>query len=84
MPRFSNDVRDYAIFRADSKHAIDSWYNKRDVISLLRLSLQGRPLDLIRGIGTDNGTASNYLDSVYGDPRFIADSITQDLQNTKG
>lgn len=84
MPRFSGDVRDYAIFRADFKHAIDSRYNKRDAISLLRLSLQGRPLDLIRGIGTDYGTAWNYLDSVYGDPRIIADSIIQGLQTAKG
>lgn len=70
MPRFSGDVRDYAIFRADFKHAIDSRYNKRDAISLLRLSLQGRPLDLIRGIGTDYGTAWNYLDSVMATPEL--------------
>ena len=79
MPRFSSDVRDYAIFRADFKHAIDSRYSKRDAISLLRSSLQGRPLDLIRGIGTDYDAAWNYLDSVFGDPRFVSDSITQDV-----
>ena len=53
MPRFSSDVRDYSIFRADFKHAIDTRYSKRDAFSLLRTSLQGRPLDLIKGIGTD-------------------------------
>ena len=76
MPRFSGDVRDYAIFRADFKHAIDTRYSKRDAISLLRTSLQGRPLDLIKGIGTDYDAAWGYLDSIYGDPRFVADTVT--------
>lgn len=38
IPPFSGDVRDYAIFRADFKHSIDTWYSKRDVSSLLRTS----------------------------------------------
>ena len=79
MPRFAGDVRDYAIFRSDFKHAVDGRYSKRDGISLLRTSLQGRPLDLIKGIGTDYDAAWSYLDSVYGDPRFVADTITQDI-----
>ena len=79
MPRFSGDVRDYAIFRADFKHANDTRYSKRDAISLLRTSLQGRPLDLIKGIGTDYDAAWGYLDSIYGDPRFVADTVTQDI-----
>ena len=29
MPRFAGDVRDYAIFRSDFKHAVDSRYSKR-------------------------------------------------------
>ena len=66
MPRFSSDVRDYSIFRADFKHAIDTRYSKRDAFSLLRTSLQGRPLDLIKGIGTDYDAAWGYLDSIYG------------------
>ena len=78
-PRFAGDVRDYAIFRSDFKHAVDSRYSKRDGISLLRTSLQGRPLDLIKSIGTDYDAAWSYLDSVYGDPRFVADTITQDI-----
>lgn len=41
MPRFAGDVRDYAIFRSDFKHTVDSRYSKRDAISLLRTSLQG-------------------------------------------
>ena len=79
MPRFAGDVRDYAIFRSDFKHAVDSRYSKRDAISLLRTSLQGRPLDLIKGICTDYDAAWSYLDSVYGDPRYVADTITQDI-----
>ena len=79
MPRFAGDVRDYAIFRSDFKHAVDSRYSKRDTISLLRTSLQGRPLDLIKGIGTDYEAEWSYLDSVYADPRFVADTITQDI-----
>lgn len=79
MPRFAGDVRDYAIFRSDFKHAVDGRYSKRDGISLLRTSLQGRPLDLIKGIGTDYDAAWSYLDSLYGDPRFVADTITQDI-----
>ena len=73
MPRFAGDVRDYTIFRSDFRHAVDSRYSKRDAISLLRTSLQGRPLELIKGIGTDYDAAWSYLDSVYGDPRFVAD-----------
>ena len=79
MPLFAGDIRDYAIFRSDFKHAVDSRYSKRDAISLLRTSLQGRPLELIKGIGTDYDAAWSYLDSVYGDPRFVADTITQDI-----
>ena len=79
MPRFAGDVRDYTIFRSDFKHAVDTRYTKRDAISLLRTSLQGRPLELIKGIGTDYDAAWSYLDSVYGDPRFVADTITQDI-----
>ena len=79
MPRFAGDVRDYTIFRSDFRHAVDSRYSKRDAISLLRTSLQGRPLELIKGIGTDYDAAWSYLDSVYEDPRFVADTITEDI-----
>ncbi len=30
LPKFSGDVREYAIFRADFKHAIETRYSKRD------------------------------------------------------
>ena len=41
MPRFSGDVRNYVIFRADFKHAVNSRFSERDAISLLRASLSG-------------------------------------------
>ena len=47
MPRFTGDVREYAIFR-DFKHAIESIYTKRDAITFLRTCFQGKPLELIK------------------------------------
>ena len=79
MPKFTGDVREYAIFRADFKHAIESRYSKRDSITLLRACLQGQTLGLIKGIGSDYDAAWDYLDSIYGDPRFVSDTVTQDI-----
>ena len=79
MPKFTGDVRDYAIFRADFKHAIESKYSKRDAITFLRTCLQDKPLELIKGISSDYKAAWDYLDSIYGDPRFVSDTITQDI-----
>ncbi len=79
MPRFAGDVRDYVIFRADFKHAVDSRYSKRDCMSLLRTSLNGKPLEWIKGIGSDYDAAWQHLDSIYGDPRFVADTVTHDI-----
>lgn len=53
LPKFAGDVREYAIFKADFKHAIEVRYTKRDSITFLRTCLHGKPLDLIKGIGTD-------------------------------
>lgn len=39
MPRFAGDVRDYAIFRSDFKHAVDSRYINIYAIAFLRTSL---------------------------------------------
>ena len=83
MPKFTGDVRDYAIFRSDFKHAIESRYTKRDAITFLRTCLQGKPLDLIKGIGTDYDAAWEYLDSIYGDPRVVSDTVTQDIVKFK-
>ena len=79
MPRFSGDVREYSIFRDDFRHAIESRYSKRDAMTYLRACLQGKPLELIKGIGTDYDGAWQYLDSIYGDPRYVSDQVTQDL-----
>lgn len=72
-------MRDYAIFRSDFKHGIEAAYPKRDAITLLRICLRDKPLDLIKGIGTDYDAAWEYLDSIYGDPRFVSDTVTQDI-----
>ena len=79
MPKFSGDVREYAIFRADFKHAIETRYSKHDCLTYLRTCLQGRPLELIKGIGSDYDAAWEYLDSIYADPRFVSDTIMQDI-----
>jgi len=79
MPKFYGDVREYAIFRSDFKHAIEARYSKRDAITILRTCLQGKPLDLIKGTGSDYDAAWEYLDSIYGDPRFVSDTVTQDI-----
>ena len=79
MPKFSGDVREFAIFKADFKHLVEARYHKRDSITILRASLNGKPLELIRGIGQDYDAAWEHLESIYGDPRFVADTITQDI-----
>ena len=58
---------------------MEARYGKREAITILRASLQGKPLDMIKGIGQDYEAAWDYLDSVYSDPRFVADVITQDI-----
>ena len=79
FPKFAGDVREYAIFKADFKQAIEVRYTKRDSITFLRTCLHGKPLDLIKGIGTDYDAAWEYLDSIYGEMRFVSDTITQDI-----
>ena len=79
LPIFTGDVRDYAIFRSDFKHAIEAKYPKRDAITLLRTCLRDKPLELIKGIGTDYDAAWEYLDSIYGD----SDTVTQDIVKFK-
>ena len=83
MPKFTGDVREYAIFRADFKYAIEARYSKRDAMTFLRTCLENKPLELIKGIGSDYDAAWEYLDSVYGDPRYVSDTITQDIAKFK-
>ena len=33
----------------------------------------------IKGIGSDYDAAWDYLDSIYGDPRFVSDTVMQDI-----
>lgn len=40
-------------------------------------------MELIKGIGSDYFAAWEYLDSIYGDPRFVSDTITQDIAKFK-
>lgn len=83
LPAFAGNVRDYAIFRSDFKHAIEAKHTKRDAITLLRTCLRDKPLELIKGIGSDYDAAWEYLDSIYGDPRFVSDTVTQDIMQFK-
>ena len=71
MPKFAGDVREYAIFRSDFKHTIESKYSKRDAITFLRSCLEYKPMALIKGIGSDYDAAWEYLD-----PRFVSDTVT--------
>ena len=83
LPKFSGDVREFAVFREDFKYIIECRYSKRDSMALLRTCLEGKPLELIKGIGGDYDAAWEYLDSVYGDPRFVADVVTEDISKFK-
>ena len=44
MPKFAGDVREYAIFRSDFKHTIESKYSKRDAVTFLRSCLEDKPM----------------------------------------
>ena len=83
MPIFAGDVREYGTFKSDFKHLVESRYSKRDAITILRSCLQGKPLEMIKGIGQDYDVAWEYLEAVYGDPRFVTDIITQDISKFK-
>ena len=79
MPTFSGNVREYCIFKADFHHAMGECYNERDALMILRSCLQGKPLQMIQGIGHDYKAAWEQLDLVYGDDRFVADAIIHDI-----
>lgn len=51
-------------FCSDFKHSIESKYSKKDAVTFLRASLQGKLLTLIEGIGSDYDAAWEYLDSI--------------------
>ncbi|XP_071504464.1 uncharacterized protein [Diadema antillarum] len=79
LPRFGGDVRVYSTFKSDFHHLIDR-YSKRDAMAILRTALHGKPLELIRGIGNDYDEAWALLDSIYGDPRLVADVIVDEME----
>ena len=61
MPIFAGGVREYGTFKSDFKHLIESRYSKRDAITILRSCLQGKPLEMIKGICQDYDAAWEYL-----------------------
>lgn len=83
LPKFSGDVRDYSEFKSDFKYMIESRYHERDSVTLLRSALVGKPLDLVKGLGQDYRATWECLDSVYGDPRFLTDAVTNDISKFK-
>ena len=83
LPKFSGDVRDYINFRSDFKHFVGDKYSERDSIIVLKSCLYGKPLDLIKGIGSSYDDVWELLDSMYGQPRIIADAIMADVSKFK-
>ena len=79
LPKFSGDVRDYLMFKRDFKEFVETHYTTREAVTILRSSLTGKPLDLVRGLSDDYNATWRYLDSVYGDSKYIADAVAQDL-----
>ena len=57
--------------------------SKRDAITLLRACFSDKPPELIKGLGSDYDAAWEYLDAFYGDPRFVSDTVTQDILQFK-
>lgn len=45
----------------------------------MRTCFRDKPLELIKGIGSDYDAAWKYQDSIYGDPRFVSDTVTQEI-----
>lgn len=56
---------------------IDARYIKGDVTTILRTCLEWKPLNFIKGTCSGYEAAWEYLDSIYEDPRFVSDTITQ-------
>ena len=54
-----------------SKHGIEN-----ESFTILWTSLNGKPLDMINGIGQDYDAAWEYFDPIYGDLRYVADNAT--------
>nr|XP_054775091.1 uncharacterized protein LOC129283281 [Lytechinus pictus] len=83
LPTFDGNIRDYCIFKADFLHAVGRQYEDRDALMILRSCLQSKPLQLIKGIGHNYQAAWEQLDMIYGDERFVADAIINDISKVK-
>ena len=84
LPLFSGDVRTYHEFKSDFKYMVERDFDDRDAVTMLRSALEGKPLEMVRGFGQDYEAVWETLDAVYGDPRCIADAVTQDIMKFKG
>ena len=65
------------MFKSDFIHIVHSKYSKSDEITLLRTCLVRKPLQLTQDLSNDLEATWAYLDSIYGDPRFVADANYQ-------
>ena len=65
LPKFSGVIREYATFKSGFKHNLEARYGKRESLTILRSTLHGKPLDMIKGIGLDYDAAWEYLDSIW-------------------
>ncbi|XP_041456247.1 uncharacterized protein LOC121408709 [Lytechinus variegatus] len=83
LPSFDGNIRDYCIFKADFLHAVGNQYDDRDALMILRSCLQSKPLQLVKGIGQDYTAAWEQLDMIYGDERFVADAIINDISKVR-
>ena len=45
--------------------------------------MRNKPLEFIKELGSDCDAAGEYLDAIYGDPRFVSDTVTQDIVQFK-
>ena len=61
-----------------SKRTSNIWW-KQDIVNMIRLLFEGQALELITGINKNYDAAWKHMESIYGDPRFVADTITQDI-----
>ncbi|KAJ8051027.1 hypothetical protein HOLleu_04444 [Holothuria leucospilota] len=58
---FTGDVREYWTFKDDFRHMIEPLYEPSDAVSILRTSLTGRPLEMLRGIGKESDMNNNHM-----------------------
>ena len=76
----------WSFFQLDKLYVLGSEvikYSKSDSITLLHTCPRDKPLELIKRIGSDYDTAWEYLDSIYGDPRFVPNTVNQDIVQFK-